>query len=204
MNEKQLLVEISHLASQSRSFADAVDDISALLEEHLSGRGLVVTQVEDAGLSGVADSVERFFEETADLPCRSLYTAALRANGREIGRMVAFFAGADSPDRIRQRVTTFAGEQLGVLLERIRLARRRRLFHAEIARIRVNLTARKALQRAEGVLIRRGFDSTAARSWVRNEAIRQGVSVTEISNRLFEQEMAFVPEPVSVPIGLSA
>ncbi len=206
MNEKQLLFEISHIANQSAGFAEAVERIGALMEQELGGKGLTVSQLGDSSLDlgGIAATAEQFFEETAGLPCRSLYTVALRANGRELGRLVAFFACADSSDRQRQRITGFAGEQLGMLLERLRLAKQRRQLRAEISRIRVSISTRKALQRAEGILARRGFDSAMARDWLRREAARRGLSVAATANRVFEEEASRVEEPLAIPVRLSA
>lgn len=206
MNEKQLLFEISHIANQSAGFAEALERISALMEQELDGKGLTVSYLEDSSLQagGIAATAKQFFEETAGLPCRSFYTVALRANGRELGRLAAFFACADSADGQRRRITSFAGEQLGMLLERLRLAKQRRQLRAEISRIRVSITTRKALQRAEGILARRGFDPATARDWVRREAAQRGLSVAAMANRIFEADAPRVEEPLTVPVLLSA
>jgi GAF domain-containing protein len=200
VNEKELLFRISHIANQSGSFEDAVEKIGDLMEQELGGKGLIVRELEDDVPGGIAASAETFFEETAHLPSRALYTVALRANGQELGRLIAFFACAESSDGIRQRVANFAGEQLGIMLERLRLARRRRELRAEISRTKTNLATRKALQRAEGILGRRGLDPETAHSWLKREAAKRGLTLVEVASRLFDQEMTHVEEPRSVPV----
>lgn len=210
MNEKQLLLEISHITNRSVDFAEALEQVGRLIDRELGGRGLAVSQLEDSfRTANAAVRAEEFFDGTAHLPCRSLYAVTLRANGREIGRLVAFFACADSNDGLRQRVSGFAGEQLGVLLQRLRLAKQRRALRAEASRIRVNLAMRKALQRAEGILARRGLDASSARAWLRREALKKRISTVQMANQLFEREarrveVRYVEEPVALQARLSA
>jgi hypothetical protein len=204
VNEKELLVRISRIATESASFGDAVEKIGDLMEQELGGKGLIVKELEDRLPGGMASSAEQFFEETAHLPFRSLYTVALRANGQELGRLVAFFACAESSDSLRQRVAQFAGEQLGVMLERLRLAKRRRQLRTEISKIKANLATRKALQRAEGLLGKRGLEPETARLWLQREAAKRGVSLLHAANRLFDQEVTRVEEPRSVEVGFKA
>ncbi len=204
MNEKELLLRISSIANQSAGFGDAIEKIGSLMEQELEGKGLIVSQLEDDLPGSFASSTEQFFEETAHLPCRSLYTVALRANGQELGRLVAFFACAESSDGLRQRVANFAGEQLGSMLERLRLAKRRRQLRTEISRIKANIATRKALQRAEGLLGKRGLEPETARSWLQREAAKRGVTLRQVANGVFDQEMARVPEPRPAGVRLSA
>jgi hypothetical protein len=204
VNEKELLFRISRIANQSVSFGDAIEKIGDLMEQELEGKGLIVRELEDDLPGSIAASTEQFFEETANLPSRALYTVALRANGQEIGRLIAFFACAESNDGLRQRVANFAGEQLGLMLERLRLAKRRRQLKGEISRIKSNLTARKALQRAEGILGKRGLPPGAACLWLQHEAAKRGLTPLEFANRLLDQEKSRVEEPMSVPVRLSA
>lgn len=205
MNEKALLLQISQIANQSASFRAAVEGIGALLESELACKGLIVNQPDESrGKDAFATSAEHFFQETAHLPARSLYTVALRANGQELGRLIAFFAGFESNDGLPQRVVTFAGEQLGLMLERLRLAKRRKQLRTEVAKIRYNLATRKAIHRAEGILARRGMNPETARMWLRREAEKQGLSTLHVANELFDREVQYVPEPSSVEISLSA
>lgn len=211
MNEKELLFRISRIVSQSASFGDAIERISNLMEQELGGKGLFVRELEDdlpGGIAGsIAASAEQFFEDTAHLPSRALYTVALRANGQELGRLIAFFASAESSDGLRQRVANFAGEQLGIMLDRLRLAKRRRRLRNEISSIKANLATRKALQRAEGLLGKRGLEPESARLWLRREAAQRGLTLLQIANQVFDQDRLFdneatrVEEPRSVPVG---
>lgn len=200
MNEKELLFRISRIANQSASFGEAIERVGDLMEQELGGKGLIVRELEDLPGS-IAASAEQFFEETAHLPSRALYTVALRANGQELGRLIAFFACAESSEGLRQRVANFAGEQLGIMLERLRLARRRRQLRTEISRIKASLATRKALQRAEGLLGKRGLPPETARVWLQRESVKRGLSLLQVANRVFDQHMSRIEEPRSVEVG---
>jgi hypothetical protein len=217
VNEKALLLQISRIANKAASFRAAVEGLGALLEAELGCKGLIVNQPDEprgdkarGDRDAFATCAEHFFQETAHLPARSLYTVALRANGQELGRLIAFFAGIesstgiDASDGLPQRVVTFAGEQLGLMLERLRLAKRRKQLRTEVAKIRYNLATRKAIHRAEGILAKRGMNPETARMWLRREAERQGLSALHVANELFDREVQYVPEPSSVEISLSA
>jgi hypothetical protein len=202
VNERELLLRISRIANRSVSFGNAVEEIGVLMEQELGGKGLIVRELGDLP-GGIAASFEQFFEETAHLPSRALYTVALRANGQELGRLIAFFACAETNDGLHHRVANFAGEQLGIMLERLRLAKRRRQLKAETSRIRASLATRKALQRAEGLLGKRGLPPQTARLLLQREAERRKVTLRQAANRVFDHEMIPVEEPKSVPIRLS-
>lgn len=124
MNEKQILSTITQIAGDATSFSNAVEELSALLERSVQGRVILVRMPDkrSGGEELIARHAERFFDETAGLPYRSLYTVSLRAHGRELGKLVAFFASGCSHDGMAQRLAQFAGEELGTLLDRIRLA----------------------------------------------------------------------------------
>lgn len=206
MNEKQILLQISRITNRSKEFSTALEQVGCLIDRTLSGRGLAVGQIQ--GSWNVADTIamrtEQFFEGSHSWPCRSVYTVALRSSGRELGKLVVFFAAADADDDLRRRVSTFAGEQLGALLARLQLARQRRRLRAEICRIRINLATRKSLQRAEAILARRGLNGSNARVWIQREALNKRISTIEMANLVFDRESTRVEEPVSMPIGLAA
>jgi hypothetical protein len=124
VNEKQILSTITQIARNATSFSNAVEEVSALLQRGVDGRVILVLMPDkrSGGGQSVARHAEHFFDETTGLPYRSLYTVALSAHGRELGKLVAFFASGCSHDGVAQRLAQFAGEELGVLLERIRLA----------------------------------------------------------------------------------
>lgn len=133
MNEQQVISSITKIAGAAASFPDAVEELSASLGRGIGGR-VILVRVPDRS-SGEAQSIarhaERFFDETASLPYRSLYTVSLRASGRELGKLVAFFASGCSHEGVAHRLARFAGEQLGLLLDRIRLAEERKRETAE-------------------------------------------------------------------------
>ena len=120
MNEKQLLSDVRLIAGRSDSFPDAIKELSSSLERSLGGKVLLIRVEKDSSEGHlIAYHAERFFDETAGLPCRSLYTVSLRARGRGLGKLVAFFASVSSHQGVAQRLVNFTGEQLGSLLERI-------------------------------------------------------------------------------------
>jgi hypothetical protein len=123
VNEKQILFDIRQISIKSSSFPDAIQELSCSLERSLGGCVLLVRVPEQSAGEGrlIAQHAERFFDETQGLPYRSLYSVSLRASGRELGKLVAFFASGCSHQGVAQRVANFAGEQLGSLLERIRV-----------------------------------------------------------------------------------
>ncbi len=138
-------------------------------------------------------SAEGFLEETVALPYRSRYTVSLRAGGEELGKLDAFFAldwALDRPQEgMTERIAGFAGEQLGMLLERIRLTKERRNLLRQFLEVKEILATRIALQRAEGVLTERwGLDLPVARSWIVGEVVQAGLSPREIANRVIEAE----------------
>jgi hypothetical protein len=128
VNEKQILFDIRKISIRSASFPEAVEELSALLERGLGGVVRLIAVLDNNSGEGpsIASHAERFFDETEGLPYRSLYTVSLRANGRELGKLVAFFASGCSHQGVAQRLANFSGEQLGMLLEPIRVSEERR------------------------------------------------------------------------------
>ncbi len=123
MNEKQILLDVRLIASKSDSLPDAIKELSSSLERSLGGKVLLIRVEKDSSEGHlIAYHAERFFDETAGLPCRSLYTVSLRAHGRKLGKLVAFFASGCSHQGLAQSLVNFTGEQLGSLLERISVA----------------------------------------------------------------------------------
>jgi hypothetical protein len=127
VNEKQILFDIRKISSKSASFPEAVKELSALLERGLGGVVRLIGVPDNNSDEGpsIASHAERFFDETEGLTYRSLYTVSLRANGRGLGKVVAFFASGCSHQGVAQRLANFSGEQLGLLLERIRVSEER-------------------------------------------------------------------------------
>ena len=116
MNEKKILLEVSQTARRSTSLPTAIQELSDLLERRLGGRVLLVSVPDESSSDdhSVAHQAGRFFDETADLPYRSLYTFSLRVNGRELRLMVALFALVSFHEGMAQRLANFLGEQLGM------------------------------------------------------------------------------------------
>jgi len=93
----------------------------------------------------------------------------------------------DSPDLslYRERIAEFADRQLGMLLQRTRLAERRAQLKREIAEIEEDLATRKLMQRAEGILIaRRGMAPSVAQQWIAQQSQKTGLSKNDVADRI--------------------
>jgi hypothetical protein len=115
MHESELLFQVSQIVSATNSFTRAVDKIRSLLEQTLGARTLTVVGASD--FTGNASLEETRFQWWKASP--------LRAGGRELGKLLV---SSDVPDR----VSNYTGEQLGMLLERIQLAKERQYAAAPL------------------------------------------------------------------------
>jgi ANTAR domain len=185
VTEKQILFKISQIVGKSTNFSKAVTELNASLEDALGGRVLLLGMPDKS----VAEYAEQFFDRSVGLPYRSVYTVVLRAGGRELGKLAAFFALGCLQEGMTQRLANFAGEQLGMLVERIHLTKERRQLLREYLATKDALATRIALQRAEGILAeRRGLDVASARLWMGRQMAQQGVSLREAANKVVEEE----------------
>jgi hypothetical protein len=200
MTERQVLFQISQVVSNSTNFSNAIECQSVAVERAVGCRVLFI---------GVPEHppAERFLDETAGLPYRSHYIVSLRAGGEELGKLEAFFAwdwALDCPhEGMTERLANFAGEQLGMLLERIRLTKERRNLLKQLLEVKEILATRIALQRAEGVLVERwGLDLALARLWIVGEVVQAGLSPREVADRVIEAErLRREAEPANIPRG---
>jgi hypothetical protein len=164
MKENEILVQVSQIVSATDSFSGAVDQIRCLLDLTIDVPGLDSPPVET--------------------PSGSFHAAPLRASGREVGKLVV---QAGLPDR----VANYVGEQLGMLLERTRLSEHRARLEAELAALREDLATRKALQRAQGILvIRRGITPVSARRWISQQAQQAGRTILQVAEQVVAVENA--------------
>jgi ANTAR domain len=101
---------------------------------------------------------------------------------RELGRLLV---QADLP----RRVSNYVGEQLGMLLERAQLSQDQTGLEAELAGLRDDLATRKAVQRAQGILImRRGITPASARRWISQQARQAGSTDLEVAEQVVAAE----------------
>jgi hypothetical protein len=162
MQENEILFQVSQIVSTTDSFSGAVTRIRSQLALTIYLPRLVSPAVQT--LSG------------------SLYAAPLRASGRELGKLLV---QADLP----HRVSNYVGEQLGMLLERTHLSQNRARLEAELASLRDDLATRKAVERAQGILVtRRGITPASARRWISQQAQQAGSSILEIAERVVAVE----------------
>jgi len=164
MKESEILFQVSQIVSVTNSFSGAVAKIRGLLDITIELPGLASPTMKT--LSG------------------SFYAAPLRASGRKLGKLLV---QADLP----QRVSSYVGEQLGMLLQRTHLNEERARLEAELAGMREDLATRKAVERAQGILVmRRGITPVSARRWISQQARQAGSSVLEVAEHVVAMESA--------------
>lgn len=186
-NEILILQEISRVASQSRSFAAGVERVRAILEQQ-AGLHSLFTEAFERGaeleISVRQNELEPLFA-VEGLPYKFVYSVGLRNNGRDLGRLVLAFAYASFPGDAPRRVATFAGEQLGLLLARTRLAERREANQRKLDDLRDRLAAEKVLTRAEGLLTGRyQYSAETAKQWLAAQGRKKGLTTVEVAERL--------------------
>ena len=164
MQENEILFQVSQIVSDADSFSLAVTRIRSQLALTIYLPRLVSPPVQT--LSG------------------SFYAAPLRASGRELGKLLV---QADLP----HRVSNYVGEQLGMLLERTHLSQNRARLEAELASLRDDLATRKAVERAQGILVtRRGITPASARRWISQQAHQAASSILEVAEQVVAMEDA--------------
>lgn len=191
MKEAEILLQVSQIVSSAGRFADALARIRLLLEQTL---GAQTVSIELPGSEPAEAPVTQYvdtFLEPSGLPYRSLYTVSLRAEGRELGRLVACYASREFSGGAAQRVSQYVGEQLGTLLVRTRLGEDSVRLQEELAALREDLSTRKVHQRAEGILTtRRGMTLRAAKAWISREARQSKLSARRVAEKIVAGETA--------------
>jgi hypothetical protein len=181
MNETEALFRISELVNGRQPFPTVVEQIELLLEKHFSGQGIFL---DDSGESAVR-------LDSASQPYRSLFTVDLRDGGVSLGKATVVFASETFQGDLPRRLAEFAGEQLGMLLVRTRLAQTAAELRLDIARLHRDLAARKVLQRAEGILVaRRGMLAVAARHWIEQQSAKTGLTKAAVADRIIAYDQA--------------
>src|SRR5579863_8362000 len=174
MHESELLFQVSQIVSRTNSFTRAVEKIRCLFEQTLGVKALAVVHANDR--AGKASLEEPQFQLWK--------TSPLRAGGRELGKLLV---SSDVP----HRVSNFMGEQLGMLLERSRLGKDRARLEAQLAAIRDDLAMRKAVQRAQGILVtRRGLTPASAALWISQQARQARLTIQELAEQVVALENA--------------
>jgi hypothetical protein len=186
MTENELIFQISTIVNGRFSFAQAVPQISLLLERECGGKGLFIDEVDEEGAPDAVKLLDSF-----DQPYRSLYSVDLRDGGERLGKVTLCFASDHFHGAFLHRLSEFVGEQLGMLLARTRLAARRAQLKTEITQIEEDLATRKVMQRAEGILIaHRGMLAVAARRWIAQQSQKTGLSKQDVADRIIAYHQA--------------
>lgn len=184
MTEPELLFQISNLVNGRLSFPQAVEQIALLLKREANGKTLLIEDPDRP--SSAAKLLDSF-----DHPYRSLYSVELRDAGEVLGKATLCFASDHFQGDLPQRLADFVGEQLGMLLARTLLAERRAALKAEIAKIEDDLASRKAIQRAEGILVaKRGMAAIIARRWMEQQSQKTGLSKRDVADRIIAYHQA--------------
>ena len=205
-NEKLILQEISTVTNLARSFTAGVERVRATLEREAGLRSLF-TEIFESGseleIRVRQDELQPLFE-LEGLPYKFVYSVGLRSNGRDLGRLVLAFAYASFPGDAPRRVATFAGEQLGILLARTRLAERRAAAQRKLDDLRDRLAEDKVLTRAEGLLTSRyHYSAAAAKQWLAAQGRKKGLTAAEVAERLINLHATTgTHEAPGLPLGL--
>jgi GAF domain-containing protein len=171
MQESQILFQVSQIVSRTNSFTGAVEEIRPLLKQSLGAQSLTIDLSADARVA-------------AERPPGSFYAVPLRAGGRELGTLVV-------PADLPERVWSYVGQQLGMLLERAQLSTDRARLEAELAAMHEDLATRKAVHRAQGILVsRRGITPASARRWISQQAHETGSTVLQVAEQVVAVENA--------------
>ena len=196
MKEAEILFQVSQIVSTTNSFTSAVKQIRGLLELALGAQALTLLGASDwpgrasSKVDAVTPQVEEFLE-SLDLPYRSLYSVPLRAGGKELGKLIACYASPEFHADIPRRVSNYVGQQLGMLLERTRLGKDRSRLEAELAALREDLATRKAVQRAQGILVtRRGMTPASAKLWISQQARLARLTAQQVAEQVVAMEIA--------------
>jgi DNA-binding transcriptional MerR regulator len=177
MTESEVLFQISNIVNGHLSFSRVQEQITLLLEKEACGKGVFIDSTVAPNAAMLLDSFSH--------PYRSLFTVDLRDAGVSLGKITLLFASDKFQGSLPQRLSTFVGEQLGMLLARTRLAERREELKQEIAAMKEDLSTRKLMQRAEGLLIAcRGLLAISARRWIAQQSQKTGLSKSEIADRV--------------------
>jgi GAF domain-containing protein len=201
MKEAEILFQVSQIVSATDSFTSAVKQIRSLLELALGAQALTLLGASDlpgrvsskrafSKVDAVTPQVEEFLE-SLDLPYRSLYSVPLRAGGKELGKLIACYASPEFHADVPRRVSNYVGEQLGMLLQRTRLGQDRSRLEAELAALRDDLAMRKAVHRAQGILVtRRGMTPASAKLWISQQARLARLTAQQVAEQVVAMEIA--------------
>ncbi|HVO96640.1 MAG TPA: ANTAR domain-containing protein [Bryobacteraceae bacterium] len=190
MTEQDVLFRISEIVNGRQDFLHAMEQIALLLERAFGGKGVFLDHAPDA--------FQRL--ESLPQPYRSLYTVDLRDAGRSLGKLTLLFASGSFQGDAPRRIADFVGEQLGMLLARLRLAGRTAELKQEISAMERDLAERKLIQRAEGLLVaRRGMTASAAHAWISTQSKNMGLSKAGVADRIiaYHQASALMPQKIA-------
>ena len=199
MKESEVLSQVSLIVSKSESFAEGLEQVRILLEGVLGAQALHVELParEPSSPKDLAARTAAELLDTLERPYRSFYVVPLRGRGKELGKLVACYADDESRGAVLERVSNFVGQQLGMLWERTCLAQNRARLEKQLAAVRQDLATRKAVQRAQGILVTRGMTSRSAKLWLSLQARHRGLSLLQMAQRVVAED--FVrrqnPEP---------
>jgi ANTAR domain len=184
MKEAEILFRISQIVNATDSFTGAVEQIRSLLGLALGTQALT--------LLGTGDLPGRASSKGGVLgPHAEEFLVPLRAGGKELGKLIACYASPVFHADVPRRVSNYVGEQLGMLLERTRLGKDRSRLEAELAALREDLATRKAVQRAQGILVtRRGMTPASARLWISQQARRARLTRQQLAEQVVAGENA--------------
>jgi hypothetical protein len=118
MSERELLLEITRIASDAANAAEATRRMQARLALEI-GSAMILLRPPGAAGQLFANSPISEFMESREFPFRGLYVEPLAVRGKEAGTLVACFGSWGGKGEFLQRAAAHASEQLAALLARV-------------------------------------------------------------------------------------
>jgi hypothetical protein len=182
--EAVVMRRVSRIASRGERFDSVLVSLESVLEE--AGAKIVALEHWNSGRKGAGLAEERHTAvidiEDENFPYQQI--AALRDGGRTVGQMALSFR-QEQDEAAHKRLAVFVGQQLGMLLGRLRLQERNQTTQLALDAMKQDIAARKFVPRATALLIRQyRMRRRDAEVWLRDQSRTTGLSTSEIAERL--------------------
>jgi hypothetical protein len=182
--EAVILRRVSRIVSRGDRFDSVLESLESVLEE--AGARIVALEHWSGGrkASGLSEERHTAVINIKDENFPYEQVAALREGGRTVGQMALAFRH-DEDEQSQKRLAVFVGQQLGMLLGRLRLAERNQSTQKALDGMKQDIAGRKFLPRAIALLIRQyRMRRRDAEVWLRDQSRTTGLSTREVAERL--------------------
>lgn len=190
-NQEALIVRrISRIVSRGERFDAAIESLESVLEE--AGARLVALEHWNGGRkpSDLSGQCHTAVIDIEDDRFPHQHIAALREGGKTVGQLALAFRSGRNQE-IQKRLAEFLGQQLGMLLIRLRLQERNHSAKKALEAMKRDIAARKFLPRAIALLIRQyRMRRRDAETWLLDQGRGAGLSPAEVAERLVSAHAA--------------